>query len=136
MLAFIIAGMITSFFQSLGGSFGSLCGILPQCTLVILGLKVVVLLFLIGWVRSHLGSGILPTLAMLVIGYLILFQYWFLFGPLSIIYIIAILGGLNLFVTFIFTKESYVPGLVTPRGEEGPPGHPKWQKVRPPPGMA
>ena len=97
--------------------FGSLYKAVPQLGFLMIGLRIVVLLFLIGWVRTHMGGGTIATVVMLVIGYFMLFKYWYLFGPLAIIYLLAIFGAMGLITDFLFTRQHYLPGLEPGMGE-------------------
>ncbi|MCK4327691.1 MAG: hypothetical protein KAW41_04410 [Candidatus Diapherotrites archaeon] len=85
-------GFLQSVLSSGMGTMGGVCAFIPYCELVILGLKIVMLLFIIGWVRGHLGGGLVATIVMLFIGYLALFQYFYVFGPLTIVYLLIIMG--------------------------------------------
>ncbi len=87
--------------------FGDL---INKFNLVILGLKLVVLIFIVGWVRTHIGGGKLGTFLMLFIGYLALFRYWFLTGPIAIIYLLAITGVTGLAMDIVFTRSYYTKG--------------------------
>ncbi len=83
--------------------------LMEKVNLVILGLKIVVLVFIVGWVRAHIGGGRLGTFLMLLIGYLVLFRYWFLTGPLAILYLLAITGITGLAMDIVFTHGYYNP---------------------------
>ena len=101
-------GWLIDTLQGVGGVFGEVCHFIPNCDLVMTGLKILVLLFIVGWVRSRLGGGLIATIVMLFVGYFVLFPYWFLFGPLSIIYVLAIVGASGLVMDFVFTHEAYL----------------------------
>ncbi len=88
---------------------GPIASVLQKVNLVILGLKIVVLLFIVGWVRGHVGGGRLGTFILLLVGYLILFPYWHLFGPLAILYLLAITGVTGLAMDLVFTHQAYNP---------------------------
>ena len=115
--------MKAAFLDSLIGKLlglGPIASLLEKVNLVILGLKIVVLLFVVGWVRTHVGGGRLGTFVLLLVGYLILFPYWYLFGPLAILYLLAITGVTGLAMDIVFTHQAYNPfGPGTPTvGEE------------------
>ena len=61
-------------------------------SLAITGFKIIVLLFIIQFIRSHFNAGILPILLTLVIGYIFLFHYWAIFGPIMLVYFLLIFG--------------------------------------------
>ena len=128
--------LLTGAGQSAGGAFSFVCGMSKECEYLILGLRVVVLLFLVGWVRSRMGGGLIATVVLLFVGYLVLFQFWWLFGPLAIVYLAAMYGALGMFITFLFTKEAYFPGLKMPGGPQFNPadtGPHNWRPRPPPP---
>ena len=103
----------------LGGGtslFGGACSLIPNCELVLLGLKIVMLLFIVGWVRSHLGGGLVATIVMLFIGYLALFQYFYMFGPLTIVYLLIIMNVGGMITDFAFGRHEY--GLAKMEGPQ------------------
>ncbi|MCD6522161.1 MAG: hypothetical protein J7K68_00270 [Candidatus Diapherotrites archaeon] len=120
-------GFILEMMQNISNVFGGLCGLVPQCRYIMIGLKIVVLLFLVGWVRNRLGSGLIATIVLLFVGYLILFPFWPIFGPLAIVYLAAMYGALGLIVTFIFAKSHLFPGAFAEAD-----GMQDMQNVRPP----
>lgn len=92
---------------------------MEKFNLVILGLKLVILIFIVGWVRVHIGGGRWGTFIMLLIGYLALFKYWFLTGPIAIIYLLAISGITGLAMDVVFTRQYYTSGKGGLAGMEG-----------------
>ncbi len=103
-------GFIQMAFGSMLGMGGGLCTLIPYCNLVILGLKIVMLLFIIGWVRGHLGGGMVATIVMLFIGYLALFQYFYVFGPMTIVYLLIIMGIGGMVQDLAFGSSMYGAG--------------------------
>jgi F0F1-type ATP synthase assembly protein I len=96
--------------DAVGGFYGLLggaCRFIPYCELVLLGFKVVMLLFLVGWVRSHLGGGLVATIVMLVLGYLVLFVYFDIFGPLTLVYLLLIMGVTGIIQDLAFGGGHY-----------------------------
>lgn len=104
------AGFFIDLGQSFAGILGSGCHFVPNCDIILIGFKIVMLLFIVGWVRGHLGGGIIATLVMLFMGYFMLFDFFFIFGPLAAIYILAIVGVTGLAMDLVFTKHYYLPG--------------------------
>jgi len=102
------------FMQTLLGtglsSMGGICGLIPYCELVLLGFKIVILMFIVGWVRSHLGGGLVATIVMLFLGYLALFQYFYVFGPITILYLLVIMGATGIIQDFAFGGGEYGVG--------------------------
>ena len=72
------------------------------------GFRILVLLFLVGWVRNHLGGGTIATVVMLVVGYLLLFQFWEVYGFLVFIYLIIIVGFANVVMDIAFGRREYL----------------------------
>jgi hypothetical protein len=70
--------------------FGQVFGV--EWDLIMFAIKLVVLLFIVSFVRGHFQAGTIVTILVLILGYIILFQYWMLFGPLMIIYILIVFG--------------------------------------------
>lgn len=60
--------------------------------LVILGFKIVVLLFIVQFARNRFGGGTLVTVLILVLGYIMLFPLWPIFGPMMFIYLFIVFG--------------------------------------------
>lgn len=92
--------------QSLGGGLGDVCGFIPYCNLFMIGFKVFILVFIVGWVRKRLGGGTIASVVMLFVGYFVLFPGWFLFGPLGIFWLLALSHLTHLITTFGFAKGS------------------------------
>ena len=109
-------GFLQMVFGAMGGG---LCSMLPYCNLLILGLKIVMLLFIIGWVRGHLGGGMVATIVMLFIGYLALFQYFYLFGPMTIVYLLVIMGVGGLVQDLAFGSSMYGIGAEAEMAQQG-----------------
>lgn len=76
--------------------------------LVMLGFKIVILIFIVGWVRGHLGGGLTATVAVLIIGWLVLFQYFYIFGWLAVFYLILIIGGSGVIMDLAFGQHQYM----------------------------
>lgn len=67
-------------------------GLLEEVGWLMIGFKLVVLIFIVGFVRSRFGGGPLVTLLTLGIGYIVFFQQWYIFGPMMFIYLFIIFG--------------------------------------------
>ena len=72
--------------------------------LVMLGFKIVVLLFIIQFTRGRFGGGPLVTILVLVIGYIMLFSLWPIFGPMMLIYFIIAFGFINIVFDLVIAK--------------------------------
>jgi hypothetical protein len=87
--------------------------------LLMLGVKVVILLFIVQFVRGRFGGGPLVTILILIIGYIFLFQLSWIFEPMMLIYLFIIFGFTGLLFDLAIAKPWKSMGA--PGGEEG--GH-------------
>ncbi|MCD4740342.1 hypothetical protein K8R43_04070 [archaeon] len=78
--------------------------------LLMLGFKIVLMIFLIGWVRGHLGGGLIAAVVILILGYFVIFEYFIIFGPMFLFYLIIIIGGGVVVQDLAFGKEHYTKG--------------------------
>lgn len=108
------------------GIFDFIGQITDSVELVMLGFKIVILLFIVGWVRGHLGGGLAATIVILIMGWFVLFQYFYLFGPMAFIYIVLIIGGAGIIGDIAFGRSMYM--------EEPKMGTDHMDGHRPPPG--
>ena len=88
-------------------------GILSDINLIIFGFKIVILLFIVSFVRSRFGGGPIVTILILVFGYIILFQNFLIFGPMMFIYLFMIFG----FTTIVFDLAIAKPWKKYPKME-------------------
>lgn len=79
-------------------------GVAQSIDLFILGIKVIVLLFIISFVRSRFGGGPIVTVMVVVLGYLLLFQYSLFFIPGMLIYILIMFGLGGILMDIMITK--------------------------------
>jgi Na+-translocating ferredoxin:NAD+ oxidoreductase RnfE subunit len=94
-------------FDAIFGTMGAACNMLPNCDLIVIGFKIVLLMFVIGWVREHLGGGTIASIVMLILGYLTLFPYFYLFGPMLAVYLVIMLGLANIIQDLTFGLGFY-----------------------------
>ena len=94
-------------FDAIFGALGGVCNMLPNCDLIVIGFKIVLLMFVIGWVREHLGGGTIASIVMLILGYLALFPYFYLFGPMLAVYLVIMLGLANIIQDLTFGLGFY-----------------------------
>jgi len=73
-------------------------------SLLILALKLVILLFIISFVRTRFGAGPITTVLVAVLAYLILFKYWVFTGPLALIYLFITFGFVSLLFDLAIAK--------------------------------
>ncbi len=90
--------------------FLTLAGVKSDWDLMWFGFKIIVLLFVISFVRSRFEGGPIITALVLILGYLMLFQYWHLFGPLMIVYFA---------IAFGFTMVLYDLSIAGPMASAG-----------------
>ena len=96
---------ILGIFDSLN-PFSSVSAITQEINLVIFGFKIVIMLFIISFVRSRFGGGKIVTLITLGLVYILLFtNYFALFGPMMFIYMFLIFG----FTTIVFDMSIAKP---------------------------
>ena len=79
-------------------------GIFEELGWLMIGFKIVVLIFIIGFVRARFTDNTLVTILTLGLGYIVLFQYWYLFGPMMLIYLFIIFGFSAVLVDIAITK--------------------------------
>jgi hypothetical protein len=103
-------GLVTDFFGKIGKGIVSFFLDIPEVNLLVLGFKIVALLFIVGWVRSHLGGGLVSTVVMLVVSYMLLFEYFIIFGPLALLYFVMIVGLGGTIADFFFGRYEYIDG--------------------------
>ena len=72
--------------------------------LLVLAVKLVVLLFIIQFVREKFGNSWFATLLTFVFAYIILFQAWAIFGPIMIIYMLIMFGFTGLAMDLAIAK--------------------------------
>ncbi|MBI1973871.1 hypothetical protein HYS54_03575 [Candidatus Micrarchaeota archaeon] len=79
-------------------------GVTNTVDLLFLGVKLVILLFIVSYVRGHFGGGPVVTILTLILGYIILFQNWMIFGPLMILYLFIVFGFTALLMDLAIVK--------------------------------
>ena len=79
-------------------------GVFETIDLIVVGFKIIVLLFIISFVRNRFGGGTIATILTLVIGYIVLFQPWDGFGPLFFVYLFIIFGFTAILFDIAITK--------------------------------
>jgi hypothetical protein len=99
-----------------------LLGIKDEFSLIMLGLKIVVLLFIVSFVRGRFAGGAISTILVFVLGYVILFQNWMLFGPLMIIYLLVVFGFTAILIDLVIIKP-WAGGGGMGSGGDKPPDH-------------
>ncbi|RLG21832.1 hypothetical protein DRN74_00175 [Candidatus Micrarchaeota archaeon] len=83
---------------------GIISRILGDINLAVTGFKIIVLLFVIQFIRSHFDAGPIPVLLTLIIGYIFLFQYWEIFGPIMLVYFFIIFGFVSVLLDIAIVK--------------------------------
>jgi hypothetical protein len=98
---------------------GPFMGVKESIDLLFLAFKIVVLLFVVSFVRGKFGGGPIVTVLILVLGYIILFQYWMFFGPLMLVYLFIVFGFTAILFDVAITKPWQGHGGEMPGGEMG-----------------
>ncbi|MCX6803862.1 MAG: hypothetical protein NTY48_04815 [Candidatus Diapherotrites archaeon] len=73
-------------------------------------LKIFVMLSIISFVLQNLGKGPLAILVICVMSYFIIFDYFYIFGGVYILYMLALLGGVHLMIDFFFAAPHALGG--------------------------
>lgn len=73
-------------------TLGIINSIVADVELAITGFKIIVLLFIIQFIRGHFDAGPVPVLLTIIMGYIFLFHYWYVFGPIMLLYFLIIFG--------------------------------------------
>jgi len=84
--------------------FKSMLGSGSTWDLLMLAFKLVVLLFIIQFVRERFGNSWFATALTFVLAYIVLFQAWAIFGPIMIIYMLIIFGFTGLAMDLAIAK--------------------------------
>lgn len=90
---------------------------------MILVLKVFVLLTIISYVLQHLGKGPLAILLIAVISYFVIFDYFYIFGGIYVLYMLAVFGGVQIMVDFFFAAPHALSMGQEQQGGEGAEAH-------------
>ena len=96
-----------------------LAGLEEDINLLILGFKLVILLFIIQFFRNRFGNSPVVTLLVAVMAYVFLFtDYFFVFGPMMFVYLFIIFGFTSILFDLAIAKpwKSHDFG----GGDEGP----------------
>lgn len=72
--------------------------------LIVFGFKIIVLLFIVQFVRGRFGGGPIVTILILVLGYLFLDYMWFFFGSMMAIYLFIAFGFSMLIMDLVIAK--------------------------------
>ncbi|MEM0372691.1 MAG: hypothetical protein QXO69_02520 [archaeon] len=95
-------------------------GIIEDVSLLMLAFKIVILLFIVQFVRNRFGGGTIVTLLVLGLGYVMLFtNYFAIFGPVMFIYLFISFG----FISILFDLSIARPWKKPEMGDEGSEGH-------------
>ena len=93
--------------------FGIFSSIGAKASLLVLGFKLVFLLFIVQFLRNRFGHGPIITVGTLILGYILLFtNYFFVFGPIMFIYLFILFG----FTSILFDLAIAKPWKSSPGG--------------------
>ncbi len=86
-------------------------------------LKIFVLIAIVSFIKSHLGSGPFAVILMGLTAYFVLFDQWKLFGGIYVLYVLFLFGVGHLMVDFFFVAQhapgdemSHIPSHNMPKG--------------------
>ncbi|MFH1752517.1 MAG: hypothetical protein ABH821_06305 [archaeon] len=68
-------------------------------------IKILALLFIVGFARQHVGEGLLATIVIIIIAYFVLFVNWWFFGSVFIAYLLLMAGVSGILVDFFFVSS-------------------------------
>ena len=80
-------------------------------------LKLFVLMTVISYVIQHLGKGALSLLIIAVMTWFIIFDYFYIFGGIYILYMLALFGGVQLLMDFFIVGPQIMAGAQAGGGE-------------------
>jgi len=76
---------------------------------ITLALKIFVLLAIVSFIKSNMGSGVVAVILMALAAYFVLFDQWKILGGIYILYIMFFMGVGHLMVDFFFVAQ-HAPG--------------------------
>lgn len=83
---------------------GPFIGLRQDIDLIMIAFKLVVLMFIVSFVKGRFGGGPIVTILILVIGYIMLFQSWYIFGPMMFVYLFIVFGFTAILFDVAITK--------------------------------
>lgn len=98
-------------------ALGLLESLLADWNLAVTGFKIIVMLFIVQYVRNHFEGGIFPTILTAVLCYIFLFHYWYVFGPIMLVYLMVIFGFTSILMDIAITR----PWAKEPHGGDSGP---------------
>jgi len=84
-----------------------------------LALKIFVLITLISFVKNHLGTAPLSLAVMAVIVWFVMFDMWWFFGGIYVLYTLLILGFSSIIIDILFVSGMVGGGQVKPGEHKG-----------------
>jgi hypothetical protein len=89
---------------------------------IALALKIFVLIAIVSFIKSNMGTGPFAVILMALAAYFVIFDQWKLFGGIYILYILFLFGLGHLLVDFFFVAQhaptdqmSHIPSHNMPR---------------------
>jgi len=86
--------------------------------LMVFGFKIIILLFIVQFVRGRFGGGPMISILIMVVGYIFLEYMWPIFGPMMFIYLFIMFGFSAIVMDLVIAKPWAKGG-----GEEEGEGH-------------
>ncbi|VVB75548.1 Uncharacterised protein [uncultured archaeon] len=90
--------------------------LIPDMTLV---LKIFVLLTIVSYVLQHLGKGPLAWMVIAVLSYFIIFDYFYIFGGIYVLYMLVLFGATQILMDFFILAPQAAMEQQMHGGEEG-----------------
>jgi|GEM_PF-1117749 len=90
--------------------------LIPDMTLV---LKIFVLLTIVSYVLQHLGKGPLAWMVIVVLSYFIIFDYFYIFGGIYVLYMLVLFGATQILMDFFILAPQAAMEEKMGGGEEG-----------------
>jgi len=106
-MVFMILSLLTGASFQLMPYVLFLDGLFDDMTMV---LKIFVLMTVISYVVQHLGKGALSILIIAVMSWFIIFDYFYIFGGIYILYMLALFGGVQLLMDFFIVGPQIMAG--------------------------
>jgi len=77
---------------------------------ITLALKIFVLIAIVSFIKTNMGTGPFAVILMAIACYFVIFDQWKLFGGIYILYVLFFMGLGHLMVDFFFVGQHASPG--------------------------
>ncbi len=96
-------------------------------------IKIFAFMMIASFIKNRLGTSPMAIVAMIGIGWFVLFDYWMFFGGIFVLYLLLLFGVSSVLIDFFFVMPSGQPGAGGGGPDEVIPGKmggkesPRWQ---------